>query len=227
MRGIIAVQQAPIRRRRKITRWAVLAGLAIAGGALGWQHRRELINTCRSAKAFVLARIDEYLHGQPQSTPPAQAEPPSLVSAPPAAAPAPAPTSHADTPPPPIKPSQPGYWTVRGLVYDLYSLKPVSGARVTFVSRATGKRLLARTDSAGHYCLKAPQLSTRGYDVTVRHPRYQSNYLDENEPPYRQMGPERRQEAGNLFLQSEVLHMPFLPPPDEDHPWLNLVLMPR
>ena len=87
--------------------------------------------------------------------------------------------------------------------------------------------MLARTDSTGHYSLKLPRLSTGGYDVDVRHPRYQSNYLDENDPPYRQMELERRQEAGNLFLQSAVLHVPFLPPPDEDHPLLDLVLMPR
>jgi len=236
MRGIIALQQAPIRRRRQLMRWAALAGLVIVSAPLGWQHRKQLAGAGRSAKAFAVSwlGLDE-LPGQPPGQAPAQSsspspvrvEPPSLISAPPAAAPIPAPAARTDNPAPPVPQARPDYWAIRGLVYDLYSLKPVSGARVTFVSRATGERLIARTDSAGHYSLKAPRLSTGGYDVTVRHPRYQDNYLDENEPPYRQMGLERRREAGTLILQSEVLHVPFLPPPDEDHPWLDLVLMPR
>jgi hypothetical protein len=245
MRGIIALQQAPIRQRRALTRWAVLVGLVIAGGPLGWYYRRELAIGYRSAKAFAITwlGLDEHLSGPSQapaqsqktasprpaiSGPPSpQAEPPSLVSAAPAAVAAPAPTLGADAQPPSVKAPRPDYWEVRGLVYDLYSLKPVSGAQVSFVSHETGERLAARTDRAGHYSLKAPRLSSGGYDVTVRHPLYQDNYLDENDPPYRQMGLERRQDAGTLFLQSEVLHVPFLPPLDEGHPGLDLVLMPR
>jgi hypothetical protein len=235
MRGIIEMQHAPIRNRRNLTRWAVIVGLFLAGGPPGWYYRRELADRSRSAKNFAIAwlGLDEYLKGAPPSQAPAKktapppAEPASLVAALPAAAPTPAPARSADAPKTPAQPARPDYWAVRGLVYDLYSLKPISGAQVSFVSHDTGTRLTARTDNDGHYSLKAPRLSSGGYDVAVRHPRYQDNYLDENDPPYRQMGPERRKDAGALFLQSEVLHVPFLPSMDEDHPWLDLVLMPR
>lgn len=217
---------------RRILQWALLAVLVIEGALLFWRQRRDLAVSCRSGMSFAVEwlGLDAVLQSQPQAQPaatPAAAEPLSLVSAAPAAAPLPAVAASTGPAAPAAKPPRPDYWLIRGLVYDLYSLKPVSGAQVSFVSHSTGEKLLASTDRTGHYSLKASRLSSGGYDVTIRHPRYHDNYLDENDPPYRQLGLERRKDAGTLFLQSDVLHVPFLPPFDEDRPWLDLVLMPR
>ncbi|MDD5629384.1 MAG: carboxypeptidase-like regulatory domain-containing protein [Elusimicrobia bacterium] len=227
LRGVLDLQQAPLRRRRAVLSGALLAGLVSVGGLLFWFQRAELGGACRSSWSFALEwlGLEEHFHSRSQAQAPASrpAEPSSLVSAPAAAAPA----APAAARPAGAKPARPDYWLVRGLVYDLYSLKPVSGAQLSFVSRANGEELLALTDHTGHYSLKAARLSSGGYDVAVRHPRYQDNYLDENDPPYRTLSLERRHYAGSLFLQSQVLHVPFLPPFDEDRPWLDLVLMPR
>ena len=236
MRGIIELRQAPARRRRMIIRGAVIAAALIAGGPLGWRHRAELGVHYRAAKSFAVTWLGLDQAPVPKPAPASGAQPAapapaseesSLVTALPKPAPVPAFSAQQSSATAPVKPPPSDHWAVRGLVYDLYTLKPVAKAELTFASRGTGERLRARTDREGHFSLRLSKVSSGGYDITVRHPRYLDNYLEENEPPYKTMSLSRRQEAGTLFLQSEVLHVPYLPLPDEDRPWLDLVLMPR
>jgi hypothetical protein len=238
MRGIIEMRQAPVRIRRRILRGLALAAALIVGGPLGWRHRAALGAHYRAAKSFAVTwlGLDQEPSKKPapasgaQPAAPAPAsEAASLVTALPAPAPAPASafSAQGSSATAPVKPPPSDHWALRGLVYDLYTLKPVAKAELTFASRGTGERLRARTDREGHFSLRLSKVSSGGYDIAVRHPRYLDNYLEENEPPYKTMSLERRQEAGTLFMQSEVLHVPYLPLPDEDRPWLDLVLMPQ
>ena len=237
MRGIIEMKQAPARRRRRLLRTTAVWGVLAAGSLLGWRHRAAVEPHYLAFKSFSVAwlGLDQYPftkapdHTPVQATPTAPpSETPSLVTALPAPAPAPAFSAQGSSetaaalPPPPCD-----HWAVRGLVYDLYTLKPVAKAELTFTLRGTAERLRARTDGEGRFSLRLSKVASGGYDITARHPRYLDNYLEENDPPYKTMSLARRQEAGTLFLQSEVLHVPYLPPPDEDRPWLDLVLMPR
>ena len=158
-------------------------------------------------------------------SPPA-AEAPSLVAAVPAAAALPAEAEVAAATAA-VQAARPEHWALRGHVYDLTSLKPVAKAELAFASRATGEVLRARSDGAGNFSLRLPRIAEGGYDITVRHPRYLDIWMEENDPPYRTMSLERRQRAGGIMLQSEVLHVPYLPLPEEDRPKIDVVLLPR
>ncbi|MBI5240993.1 MAG: carboxypeptidase regulatory-like domain-containing protein [Elusimicrobia bacterium] len=240
MRGIIELQKGPLRRRRSVLRVFLALG-CLAGVALTvWNERAWMAPHYRAYRSFFVTwlGLDQYPFtpdnkaAQPAgqaaaSAPPSEA--PSLVTAPPPTAPMPEPVAE----PPKTSttaagaPASPDHWALRGLVYDLYTLKPVAKAELTFTSRATGKALRSRTDGKGDFTLRLPRLTEGGYDITVRHPRYLDNFLEEYDPPYKTMSPERRQHFGAMFLQSEVLHVPYLPSPDEDRPHLDMVLMPR
>jgi hypothetical protein len=232
MRGIIELKQGPVRRRRALLRAIAALGLAVGAVLAVWDQRARLAPHVRAFKSFAVTwlGLDQYPFktapepAAPQSAPPA-AEAPSLVAAPPpsAALPAEADISTAAA----GQPARPDYWALRGHIYDLYSLKPVAQAALTFTSRATGEVLSSRTNAAGDFSLRLPRIAEGGYDITVRHPRYLDNFLEENSPPYKTMSPDRRQRAGSLLLQTEVLHVPYLPLPDEDRPQLELVLLPR
>ena len=130
--------------------------------------------------------------------------------------------------PPEAKPvPRPDHWVIRGQVYDLFSLKPVSGAQVTLTARASGDAVQSRTDAGGSYSVRVPRRDEGGYIIAVRHPKYRRNYLDDDEPPYRTQEAARRQEAAVLFRQSEVQHVALVPDENQDEVVHNLVLLPR
>jgi hypothetical protein len=232
MRGIIELKQGPARRRRALLRTVVALGLAAGAVLTAWNQRARLAPHYRAFKSFATTwlGLDQYPFktppepSAPQPAPPAS-EAPSLVSAPPPSAALPAETALSSAAA--GQPARPDYWALRGHIYDLYSLKPVAQAALTFTSRATGERLLSRTDGAGDFSLRLPRIAEGGYDIAVRHPRYLDNFLEENSPPYKTMSLDRRQRAGALLLQTEVLHVPYLPAPDEERPQIDLVLLPR
>ncbi|MDD5628668.1 MAG: carboxypeptidase-like regulatory domain-containing protein [Elusimicrobia bacterium] len=132
------------------------------------------------------------------------------------------------TAPPPhaAKPARPDHWKAHGVAYDLFSLKPVVGAKVTFTSRASGLSLRAATGPRGDYSLRIPRADEGGFDVTVRHKDYRGEYLEEDSRPYRSRSRGERQEAAALLLQTEVLHVPLLPPEAQDESQYDLVLLP-
>ena len=194
---IISIQQAPIRRRHTLLRVAAFATLAAAGLDLAWQNRGHWISP---------------------------SQPPTAVS-PPQAAP---PLHEAPLAAPKLKnpPPKPAACLVRGTVYDLLTLKPVPGAQVIFTARSSGRSVHARTDSAGRYTLNLARSSEGGFEAAIIRKDYPDKYLEENDPPYRTMGLKRRQEAADLFLESAVLHVPFLGCEEEDRPRYDLVLVP-
>ncbi len=237
IQSIIAIRQAPTRRRRMAARTAFFGVVLTATGFFGWRARADLLDRVLQAKASITAwmgKSHDVLglseHDAPPSAPPAAGSQSPAQPVPDHAA---APDARRLPPPTPAAAGTPAAaparndWSVRGLAYDLFTLKPVAGAQVSFTSRDSGEVFRARSDAAGRYGLRLPRVSSGGYDIAVRHIRYQQIYLEENEPPYRSMSGERRQEAASQMLQSAVLHIPFLPAPEEQTVEHDLVLLPR
>lgn len=228
MQSIIAVQQAPARRRRAVLRGLLGLAIAAAAGAWAWQHRSALLAEAKANGRFwehLAASLAAALPGQGQT--PADGGAPA-AAAPQAAMPAPAtPAAPALSTGTAAQPLQPNFWKVCGQAYDLFSLRPVAKARVTFASSSSPERYRVLTDKAGRYCLRLALLSEGGYAVEVRHRDYLENYLDESDPPYRQQALSRRREAAELMREAEVLHVPVLPPENEFKFEHDLVLLPR
>ncbi len=69
-------------------------------------------------------------------------------------------------------------WKMRGVIYDLVTLKPVPGVDMILTDNETNARVQIRTDSLGRYRAILPSLAGRGYLVTLSKPDYEKSYLD-------------------------------------------------
>ena len=70
-------------------------------------------------------------------------------------------------------------WRLRGAVYDLVTLKPVSGINMVLKDIEFRRRIETLSDEAGHYRISVPPLPGRGYAVLFEHPGYAATaYLD-------------------------------------------------
>lgn len=67
-------------------------------------------------------------------------------------------------------------WRLRGAVYDLLTLKPVAGAKITLTDNATNSRAETVTDAKGRYRAVLPPLRERGYLVAISKPGYARSY---------------------------------------------------
>ncbi len=129
-----------------------------------------------------------------------------------------------DPAPPPRAESR---WIIRGKAYDLLSLRPVAGALITFMDRHTARRVSVHSGKDGRFSAKLPPLREGGYEVRVRARNYHKNFLDEAEPPYHAQGRQRREEALELFRNSDVLHVPILLTGGQPELEYNVVLAPE
>lgn len=69
-------------------------------------------------------------------------------------------------------------WKMRGVVYDLITLKPVPGAKLTFQDNETSVRAVIQADANGRYRTILPPLQGRGYVVTIAKAGYETSYLN-------------------------------------------------
>lgn len=69
-------------------------------------------------------------------------------------------------------------WKMRGVIYDLVTLKPVPGVHMIFTDNATNSRAQLVTDAQGRYRIILPPLPDRGYLVSLSKPGYAKTYLD-------------------------------------------------
>ncbi|MDX6770597.1 MAG: carboxypeptidase-like regulatory domain-containing protein, partial [Elusimicrobiota bacterium] len=105
----------------------------------------------------------------------------------PAAAPAAAP----EAPRPPAKPKGP-VWAFEGVVYDVISLQAVFAAHLRFLD-ASGETVgQTTTGDGGRYRVALPPLASGAYTLTVSHPDYSDKYIDEIDPPFREVDREQR-----------------------------------
>ncbi|MFI5361397.1 MAG: carboxypeptidase-like regulatory domain-containing protein [Elusimicrobiota bacterium] len=112
---------------------------------------------------------------------PAEEEPMVVVTRAPADAPAP----RAERSSAPRKAAT--EWRLRGTVYDLTTLKPLSGCAVLFTDQETNRSIKTRTDSSGRYRAVVPPLRG-GYSVAIEKSGYAQNYLDPRTGGVRQLG---------------------------------------
>ncbi len=119
---------------------------------------------------------------------------------------------------------KPELWHIHGKVYDLVSLKPISGTRITFRDRYTDKKYRTRSNKRGRYTVKLPPLKDGGYIISVRHRRYGSKYIEEGRPAYHQMSLRRRKAELETLANLNVLHVPISLPEGENDLLHNLIL---
>jgi len=93
-------------------------------------------------------------------------------------------------------------WRLRGVVYDLVTLRPLSGASVVFVDEQSNRRVPTRTDSTGRYRTVVPPLADRGYSVSISKDGYSSTYLDPATGGVRQMPAEQRRALARGLVQT-------------------------
>ena len=180
----------------------------------------------QAQKRGVLEKLLNAAHTQSPQVPAVAVQPPPIqapipapsnLPEPPAAMPAPSSSGPGQTPDALPRPPEPepepepsDDWTVHGTVYDLLSLRPCAGARLTFENHASGMIYKAKTDAKGRYTIHMPKLSDTdgGYRVAVSAKGYVGDYLEESSPPFASRNLAHRQEAANEAAQTQVLHVP-------------------
>ncbi|NNN07014.1 MAG: hypothetical protein HKL90_14045 [Elusimicrobia bacterium] len=69
-------------------------------------------------------------------------------------------------------------WRLRGVVYDLTTLKPLSGCTIILVDERANRRIETRTDAFGRYRTIVPSLAEGGYVIGIEKDGYAPAYLD-------------------------------------------------
>jgi hypothetical protein len=85
-------------------------------------------------------------------------------------------------------------WKMRGVIYDLLTLKPIPGVHMLFIDNQTNARAEIQSDDKGRYRAILPALPDRGYIVTLSKPGYEKTYLDPGTENVVDMPLERRKE---------------------------------
>jgi len=107
-------------------------------------------------------------------------------------------------------------WKLRGKVYDLGTLRPVAGARLTLTDNDTNFRAVVQTDGEGRYRTILPPLPGRGYVVTISKAGYANSYLNPGTEGVDSMPPEHRKEL--IKELSSVIAEPSSLEPNSDTP---------
>jgi len=85
-------------------------------------------------------------------------------------------------------------WKMRGVIYDLITLKPVPGVSMIFTDNVTNSKAQIKTDAEGRYRVMLPSLAGRGYLVALSKPEYEKAYLDPGTEGVQEMSLDRRME---------------------------------
>lgn len=98
------------------------------------------------------------------------------------------------------EPAASNEWRMRGVIFDLLTAEPVKNADVVFMDAKTGRQFRTGTDAQGKYRATLPVVE-EGYDLAIRHPRYEPKYFEDGVPSYRAAGLEQRQSAAADLLR--------------------------
>ncbi|MDE2141934.1 MAG: carboxypeptidase regulatory-like domain-containing protein [Elusimicrobia bacterium] len=145
----------------------------------------------RETAAFSTAAFASAANTSPSNSGGSSYEGSGTVSVAPAVE-APPPPAASEPPPKPVKAVK--EWKLRGRVYDLTTLKPLSGCQLTFVDVETNRNIHTRTDAEGRYRALVPSLPDRGYALKAEKSGYSLNYLDPSTEGVRAMGAAARKE---------------------------------
>lgn len=107
-------------------------------------------------------------------------------------------------------------WRMRGVIYDLITLKPVPNVHMIFTDNVTNSRAQIKTDPEGRYRVLLPTLSGRGYLVSLSKAGYEKSYLDPGTEGVADMPMDRRLEITREL--SSVIAEPASLQPNGDTP---------
>lgn len=91
-------------------------------------------------------------------------------------------------------------WRMRGTIFDLITAEPVGRAEVIFTDPRNGRPFRTGTDMKGNYRATLP-VTENGYDLTIRHEKYEPKYFEDGVPSYRKLGMEERQKHADGFMK--------------------------
>lgn len=107
-------------------------------------------------------------------------------------------------------------WKMRGVIYDLMTLRPVPAARLIFTDNETNLRAVIQSDGNGRYRAILPPLPGRGYVVTISKPGYSNSYLNPGTEGVAEMSIDQRRELVKEL--SSVIAEPASLEPNSDTP---------
>ena len=107
-------------------------------------------------------------------------------------------------------------WRMRGVIYDLLTLKPVPGVHMIFTDNETNSKAQILTDGQGRYRAVLPALHGRGYLVSLSKTGYLKSYLDPGTEGVADMPLERRTEIAKEL--SSLIAEPASLQPNGDTP---------
>ncbi|MFA6317869.1 MAG: zinc ribbon domain-containing protein [Elusimicrobiota bacterium] len=100
-------------------------------------------------------------------------------------------------------------------VYDLLLLKDRPDAGIVFIDAVSGKRFPATMADKGAFRAVLPNVAADGYSVEVRINGRPVPFLEDDDPPYRTVGLEKRREAAELLRDPNLAHVPLVPSPEQ------------
>ncbi len=106
-------------------------------------------------------------------------------------------------------------WKLRGHVYDLLTLRPVSGAQIVFTDNETNFKANSTSDSTGRYRIILPPLEGRGYLVAIKKQGYAKTYLNPGTEGVAEMDRAKRKELSRE-LESTIQEPASLQPFSSD-----------
>lgn len=236
MRGYSKLREQEALKRRRPFHIAGASLIAIGVGWLVWNGSASAVGS--AVARWADAQRDPRTYGH------RQAEPEAVPAAVPAPAPLPvpesAPVKPVPDPEPPfqveqaraaapaLEPEKPpaGLRAWYGVVYDLVTLRPITGAKLIF--KAGNQEInVATTDGAGHYHVRLEMSHSHWLSVSIA-PRqgYLNGLLEDRDPPLRDLPLETRRVIMDDADSSEVGPVPLRFPKGARVVELNLVLVP-
>ncbi len=117
-------------------------------------------------------------------------------------------------------------WKLRGVIYDLVTLKPLPGVSMTFTDNETNSRAVVLTDAKGRYRTILPPLTGRGYLVSLAKSGYAKTYLNPGTEGVSEMTLDRRKEL-TKELSTSILEPASLQPDSETPLVTNFHMAPQ
>jgi hypothetical protein len=93
-------------------------------------------------------------------------------------------------------------WVFEGTAYDLITLRPVYAATLTFKDASGSVCGETTTGEDGSYSIALDPLSDAGYFLVVNHADFQEKYIDEINPPFKEVPLEERRQLASMTARA-------------------------
>jgi hypothetical protein len=105
--------------------------------------------------------------------------------------------------PPPATAETAGTYIFSGAIFDLITLEPIVGAKVSLSDSATKERSAVTTGDDGRFAFELIS-NLDGYDLRIRHKRYDRRYAEDWTPSLRTLSIARRRETAGQMRQHKA-----------------------